>query len=140
MTNKQLALVRHSWNAMEVTGSPTIPLLFFQRISSIAREVREVDLFSTPEESNEVLDRLQFLIGMPGQPIEGMSAARGRQCDHAVNLNRNQYAIVGNALLWILAQGLGQGWNEEVEEAWIAYYAAVAGDIISGTAVYAIAG
>ena len=140
MTNKQLAIVKHSWNAMEVTGNQTIPVLFFQRISSIAHEVREANLFSTPEESNEVLDRLEFLIGMPGQPIQGMNAARDRQYDHAADLNRNQYAIVGNALLWILAQGLGQGWNEEVEEAWIAYYAAVARDIIRGAAVYATTG
>ena len=48
---------------------------------------------------------------------------------------RNEhYATVGAALLWTLGQGLGKGFTEEVEEAWIAVYTLMSSVMIEATA------
>jgi hemoglobin-like flavoprotein len=123
--------VGQSWVSMEAAGSKVISLLFFQRLSSIAREVRERNMFLTAGESNELLERLQFLIGTYNGYTEKLSI-REQRFGRSGMLKRNQYAIVGNALLQTLAETLGDGWNEEVEEAWTAYYGVVAEEIING--------
>ena len=45
-------------------------------------------------------------------------------------VERGHYETVGEALLWTLGAGLGEGFTPEVEEAWTVAYALLAGVMI----------
>ncbi len=40
------------------------------------------------------------------------------------------YDMVGAALLWTLERGLGNDWNEDTAEAWVACYGIIAGQMV----------
>lgn len=40
------------------------------------------------------------------------------------------YRLIGDALLWMLEQGLGKDWNAEVKEAWKRCYAVLSNTMI----------
>jgi nitric oxide dioxygenase len=44
------------------------------------------------------------------------------------------YAVVGEALLWTLEQGLGEGFNPEVRSAWANVYDVLAATMQAGAA------
>jgi len=57
--------------------------------------------------------------------VEGMLQAMGRR--HIIyGVEAAHYETVGAALLWVLQQGLGDYFTEEVEEAWVAAYGIIA--------------
>ena len=41
------------------------------------------------------------------------------------------YRLAGNALLWTLKRGLGNDWNDDLEEAWMAAYTTLAEAMIA---------
>jgi len=41
--------------------------------------------------------------------------------------------MIGDALLWTLAHGLGKDWNREVEEAWANCFSTISANMISAS-------
>ena len=46
-------------------------------------------------------------------------------------VKEEHYTVVGNALLWTLEKGLGEYWNEELEQAWTDCYSTLATAMIN---------
>ena len=132
VTPEQKRLVKTSWASVLPTAERAAAR-FYTRLFQIHPEVR-------PYFRGDMRAQGQKLIAMLDTVISGLDTldqlgatlrAMGRA--HAGYGVRNaDYAKVADALLWTLADGLGDAFTHDVEAAWSAAYAAVADSMIEG--------
>jgi hemoglobin-like flavoprotein len=127
MRPQQIELVRRSWQQVLPIRAAAADL-FYARLFELAPDVRPLfrrDIhaqgamlmatLSTVVEQLDTLDRL-----LP-------TAAALAQRHVTYGVRAEHYDSVGTALLWTLGQGLGQAFTRELQAAWAAAYAALAG-------------
>ena len=140
MTQQQIRLVQETFAQVRPMAD-LAATLFYERLFDIAPQVKP--MFRTTEMAEQGrklmtmiatvvagLSRLDALIPV----IEQMGqrhAGYGVKDDH--------YDIVGEALLWTLARGLGDAFTAEVEEAWTSAYTVLASTMKRGAAQAAAA-
>jgi hemoglobin-like flavoprotein len=81
----------------------------------------------------KLVDMLTIIVSRLGSSpsvIEDIKALAQRHVSYGVRTEHYQY--VKTALLWTLKKGLGDDWNQKIEEAWTACY-----DMISGIMIQA---
>ena len=130
MTPHQIKLVQTSF-AQVAPIAATAADLFYGRLFEIATEVRAMF-------PDDLSGQKKKLMAMLGTAVAGLShldtllpAVRALGKRHVgYGVTAEQYAPVGAALLWTLEKGLGTAFTAEVEEAWAATYAALAGAMI----------
>lgn len=127
MTTVQKHIVKHTWQLVAKLDDKAVGTLFYDRLFYIAPEVRTLFLSPVPEQSKKLVAMLNYMVRHIDQPDEISTTVAALAKRHAgYKVKAYQYAIVGNALLWTLEQGLGDVWNEDVEEAWATFYTGVA--------------
>ena len=122
MTPQQIALVQASF-AKVVPIAGTAADLFYGRLFEIAPDVRA--LFPS-----DITAQKQKLMIMLGTAVGGLSrldslmpvigALGERHAGYGVKVEH--FTPVGAALLWTLAQGLGDEFTPQVEDAWATAY------------------
>jgi hemoglobin-like flavoprotein len=122
MTNKQITLIRSSW---EKAGEQplTTGILFYDRLFALAPETRYV--FRTP-----VSDQTAKLMAVTGSIINKLEQRdeiiydiTGMAQEYAgYGLKAMHYRAVGNSLLWALEKRLDNSWSNELKEAWSVFY------------------
>jgi nitric oxide dioxygenase len=136
MTFEQVRLVRTTYQSIADMSPVAIGRLFYTHLFEIAPEVQPLfSRTSMNEQSVKLmtmltyvvsrLDRLDSLIG-------DLSALARRHERYGVAAAH--YALVGQALLYTLSQGLGTAWTPEVKAAWTACYTLLADTMIAATA------
>lgn len=133
MTPEQKVLVRESW-AKVVPIKETAAKLFYDRLFEVYPEVKPHFKGDMAEQGAKLmvmlntavmgLDNLEALVA----PLKAMGA---RHQDYGVA--DQDYDKVGEALLWTLEQGLGDGFTGEVKDAWAEVYTVVAETMKAGT-------
>jgi nitric oxide dioxygenase len=122
MTPQQIALVQASF-AKVVPIAGTAADLFYSRLFEIAPELRA--LFP-----RDLAGQKQKLMMMLGIAVSGLSrldsimpmiSALGAR-HVAYGVKAEHFTPVGAALLWTLAQGLGDEFTPQVEDAWATAY------------------
>ena len=122
MTPEQVVLVQDSWKRLQpvahaaaallynrlFTLDPSLPLLFRGDIQEQGRK-----LMAMIGVAINALDRLEA-IGPALQALGRRHAGYGVRDKH--------YSVVGDALIWTLAQKLGVAFTREVEDAWRGAY------------------
>lgn len=138
MTPSEIKLVQDSFRKV-VPIAATAADLFYGRLFEIAPEVKA--LF--PTDMTEQKKKLISMLAMAVNNLHQMDAVVGpvqklaeRHIDYGVTAE--QYAPVGEALLWALAQGIGPDFTAEVEAAWVKTYTTLA-DIMKKAAADAAA-
>ena len=105
--------------------------IFYGRLFDIAPEVMPLFRGDMAAQRQKLMAALAVVVrglsDLPSiLPAAGALAKRhvgyGAQPEH--------YPVVGDALLWTLARGLGPQWTPEVAAAWTAAYAALSGFMI----------
>ncbi|HEX2913548.1 MAG TPA: globin family protein [Chloroflexia bacterium] len=132
MTPEQKALVKTSFEKV-VPISDLAAALFYNRLFELDPSLRTLFLSDLKEQGRKLmtmlkmvvngLDRIEFLL--PAVDALGQRHARYR-------VPESSYDTVGEALLWTLAQGLGDAFTHEVEAAWVAAYRLLAGVMKEG--------
>ena len=122
LTKHDIALVQEDWDKVEQIG-PQAATLLYDRLFELAPEARE--LFPADLEHQKVK-----LINMFGAAISGLSQLEvlmpiirllGRK--HVrFGVKNEDYATVGDALIWTLRRGLGTEFGPEHEAAWLKVY------------------
>lgn len=127
MTTVQKNIIKHTWQLVARLDDKAVGALFYDRLFYLAPEVRALFLSPVPEQSKKLVAMLHYMVRRMDHPDEISDTIAALAARHArYKVKAYQYAIVGNALLWTLAQGLGEAWNEEAEEAWATFYTQVA--------------
>lgn len=131
MTPDQISLVKTSFDSVKPI-SDDVAALFYGHLFEIAPEVRP--LFSTdPKEQGRKLMAALNMVVSGLEKLEAIlpavQAMALRHVDYGVT--SDQYAIVGEALIWALSRALGPDFTAEVETAWLEAYTILANAMVA---------
>lgn len=127
LTENDKKNIRETFALVQPIAS-TAAELFYNRLFDIAPQVKPLFKNSDMEQQGR---HLMQTIGILVSSIDRLDTFK----PHLQKLGQNHikygaepghYAVVGEALLWTLQQGLGEAFTEEVAEAWTKLYTFVA--------------
>lgn len=109
--------------------------LFYNRLFELDPSLRPLFRGDLKEQGRKLMTMLQVVVKGLARPEQLLPAVEALGRRHATyGVAPSHYDTVGAALLWTLAQGLGDGFTPEVEAAWTAAYGLLAGVMIDAAA------
>ncbi|RYZ24031.1 MAG: hypothetical protein EOO16_02385 [Chitinophagaceae bacterium] len=135
MNQHQISLVKESWLSVAALDPVAVGGLFYDRLFSIAPEVRPMFRGEISEQSKKLLSMLHYVIKKLDRLDDIIDEVKKLAVRHVhYGTCPGHYNVVGSALLWTLEQGLGAAWNDELEAAWAACYTVLSGAMIAASA------
>ena len=134
LTSTDIALVRASF-ARVVTFQAAAADLFFDRLFVIAPKLRELFPADLSQQKRKLMQMIATAVGGLNnldKLVPAVKALGARHVGYGVTVA--DYAVVGEALLWTLEQGLGEEFKPEVRSAWANVYAVLAATMQAGAA------
>jgi hemoglobin-like flavoprotein len=126
MTPEQIQLVKTSWTQI-VPISDQAAQLFYARLFEVAPEVKPLFKGDMIEQGAKLMMMLNTAVNSLerlDQIVPAIQAMGRRHVDYGVK--DEHYDYVGEALLWTLEQGLGDGFTDEIKAAWTDTYTLLA--------------
>ena len=125
MTPEQVHLIRKSFAELS-RHEHIAALVFYRRLFEIDPDLQRLFKGDIEEQSKKLLEMLGVLIAMLERPLGLELELKAMGLRHAgYGVKDEHYAMVGRALLDMLAETLDRGFTPEVREAWTALYGAV---------------
>lgn len=135
MTFHQIQLVKDTHQRVVALPAEAVGKLFYDRLFELAPEVRPLFGRTTvPEQSKKLLATLTYVVTRLDRlesVVADVEALARRHVRYGVQ--EHHYAVVGQALLDTLEQGLGDAWTPEVQAAWQACYALLSETMLNAT-------
>lgn len=134
LTAEEIFRVRSSFD-MVFANSTDMTTTFYDRVFELAPEFRPMFPADMSVLKRDFLSKLAVLVGSLDRTTGLLSGADilGRNHQH-YGVKPEHYQVVGEALLWSLARGLGPHWTDEVEQAWRKVYGVIAQRMIAVSA------
>jgi nitric oxide dioxygenase len=130
MTPEQVVLVQQSFAQVAPIADKAAEI-FYDRLFEVAPAVKPLFSGDMAEQRRKLMAMLAAVVGglsdLPSV-LPAASALAKRHVDYGAR--PEHYPVVGDALLWTLARGLGPQWTPEVAAAWTAAYATLSGFMI----------
>jgi hemoglobin-like flavoprotein len=127
MVPEQIQLIKESW-AKVVPIKETAADLFYDRLFELDPGIRPLFKKDLTEQKHKLIAMLNRIVGMLSNFGMLVHVAQDLGRRHvAYGVKAEHYDTVGAALLWTLRTGLGSAFTREVEAAWTAAYATLAG-------------
>lgn len=126
MTPRQKELVQTTW-ARVVPIADTAAGLFYGRLFELDPSLRPMFTSDIKEQGKKLMSMITVAVrGLDdlGSLVPAVQALGRRHIGYGVK--DEHYATVASALLWTLEKGLGDAWNSEVKDAWVAVYTLLA--------------
>ena len=127
MIPTEIGLIRSSWAAV-VPIADTAASLFYARLfeldPAIERLFRRTDMDAQRKNLMQTLTVVVKSLDTLDQIVPAVQALGRRHAGYGVR--ESHYATVGEALLWTLEQGLGEGFTPDVRAAWATAYGTLA--------------
>jgi hemoglobin-like flavoprotein len=127
MTTDQLTLVKTSFASIG-PAADAVAARFYARLFALDPALRRLfhtDMREQPRKLMQMLAAIVNALDRPALIVPALAALAQRHASYGVVAEH--YAIVEEALLWALAQELGERWTPEVAAAWRAAYTLLAG-------------
>ena len=134
MTKEEIELVKSSW-AEVVTISGAAAELFYSRLFEIDPTLRSMFSDDMEEQGKKLMMMINTaVIGLDSleQIVPAVKAMGERHAGYGVI--DTHYDTVGEALIWTLGQGLGDGFTDEVKNAWLTTYRLLSETMKAGAA------
>lgn len=133
MTNEEIELVKASW-ANVVPISNLAAELFYGKLFEIDPTLKSLFSENLEEQGKKLMTINAAVNGLdsPEQIVPAVKALGQRHADYGV-VDAN-YDTVGEALTWTLGKGLGDGFTDEIKNAWINTYTLLACTMKEGAA------
>jgi hemoglobin-like flavoprotein len=126
MTPNQITLVQQSWKRVEPIAAVAAEL-FYARLFALEPSVRQLFESDMKEQERKLMAMISVAVGSLGRLESLVPAVQALGRRHAgYGVKRHHYTVVEAALLWTLAQGLGEKFTREIEEAWRTAYRVLA--------------
>lgn len=123
MTNQQLTLVKQTWKLLREVDPAVLGDVFYGRLFLQYPTLRPLFRGSMESQYQKFIDMLSIIVARLDRPdavVEEISQlARSHQ---GYGVKPEHYTAVREALLWTLERGLGNDWNDGVQQAWEACY------------------
>ena len=126
LSAKQIQLIRESWQRVLPIKKQAAEL-FYGRLFELDPSVKPLFKGKLDFQGDKLMTTLNVVVNSLDDlsEVEEMLQAMGKR--HIIyNVEAAHYETVGAALLWVLKQGLGDYFTEEVEEAWAIAYGLIA--------------
>ncbi len=131
MTPDQIKLVQSSFSRVTPV-SEQAAMMFYDRLFEIAPQVKSMFPADMTEQRKKLMAMLAAVVNGLGNLESILPAASALATRHvSYGARPEHYPVVGAALLWTLEKGLGDGWTQEVAEAWSAVYGTLSGYMIA---------
>ena len=122
MNPQQIELIQSSWKKV-LPIADTAADLFYGRVFEIAPGARALfaeDMAKQKKALLAMLGRVVASLNDLGGLVPAVQELGERHIGYGVE--PAHYAVVGEALLWTLEQGLGDDWNSDLSDAWASAY------------------
>jgi len=126
LSAEQIQLIRDSWQRVLPIKKQAAEL-FYGRLFELDPSVKSLFKGKLDFQGDKLMTTLNVVINSLDDlsGVEAMLQAMGER--HIIyGVEAAHYETVGAALLWVLKQGLGEYFTEEVEEAWVIAYGLIA--------------
>jgi hemoglobin-like flavoprotein len=134
LTIHDVALVRASY-ALVSPIRDAVADLFYDRLFVIAPELRALFPENLAEQKRKLMTMIGTAVGGLDDVAKLVPTVRALGARHAgYGVTMGHYALVGEALLWTLQQGLGDKFTTDVKSAWIKVYGILAMTMEAGAA------
>ena len=131
MTPRQIALVQSSF-AQVLPIADTAAGMFYARLFELAPQVRPMFKGDIAEQGRKLMTTLGVVVRGLSSLESVLPAASVLARKHVgYGVKAEDYGSVGEALLWTLDKGLGEGWTPDVAAAWQRAYATLSSYMIS---------
>ncbi len=133
MNQDQIQLVQDSFAQVKPIADIAADL-FYDRLFTLDPGLRPLFKSNLGEQKHNLMTTLSFAVAGLNKPERILPAVRQLGTRHGgYGVQAHHYQTVGAALLWTLAQGLGEQFTPDVEEAWTAVYTLLAQTMQEGT-------
>lgn len=133
VTSRQVELVTQSFGKVAPIADQAADM-FYKRLFEIAPETKP--LFENADmgvQGNKLMQMIGTAVAGLNNLEQLVPAVKALGARHVrYNVTNEQYQPVGTALLWTLEQGLGDDFDDETREAWLAIYTILAETAIAG--------
>lgn len=130
MTTRQIQLVKESWGYV-IVKSDEAGQLFYSRLFEVAPDVQHMFKADMKEQARKLMSMVTLIVSKLDKLDTIIAEIKSLSTRHnKYGAKREHYAAVGESLIWTLKQGLGNRWNKETEEAWLAVYKVLADAMI----------
>jgi nitric oxide dioxygenase len=131
MTPEQVKLVQQSFAKVAPIADGAAEI-FYDRLFEIAPQVRSLFHGDMAEQRRRLVATLAVVVNGLGDLPSVLPAASALAKRHVgYGVQPEHYAVVGEALLWTPARGLGEQWTPDTAAAWTAAYGTLSGYMIS---------
>lgn len=134
MTNEEIELVKSSW-AKVVPISDLAAELFYGKLFEIDPTLKTMFSDDIEEQGKKLMLMINTAVNgldRQDQIVPAVQALGERHVGYGVT--NGHYDTVGEALLWTLGQGLGDGFTDDVKAAWLVTYTLLANTMKDGAA------
>ena len=138
MTPEVISLVKESYSKV-VLISEQAAELFYQRLFTIAPDVKPLFRGDMKDQGRKLMATLGVVVGSLDRLDKILPAVKELAVRHVgYGVEDRHYDMVGEALIWTLETGLGEGFTPAHKLAWLETYTLLAGVMIeAGRAVEA---
>ena len=126
LSAEQIHTIRRSWQRV-LPIKEQVAELFYGRLFELDPSVKSLFKGRLDFQGDKLMTTLNVVVDSLDNlsEVEAILQAMGKR--HIIyGVEAAHYETVGAALLWALKQGLGEHFNEEVEEAWVIAYGEIA--------------
>jgi hemoglobin-like flavoprotein len=135
MTEKQIKLVKSSWNLFRQIDPQIIGDVFYSRLFQQMPSLRSMFKGPMTLQYTKIVDTLSMIVSRLDnleQVNEEIKQLAIRHIHYGVR--PAHYKLVGDALIWTLQNGLGNDWDKETAEAWLVCYKILSDTMIKAAA------
>lgn len=126
MNHDHVRLVQESFEQVKPIAHIAADL-FYDRLFELDPGLRPLFKEDMSEQKHHLMTTLAFAVSGLDKPDRILPAVRQLGIRHiGYGVQEHHYQVVGEALLWTLAQGLGAQFTAVVAEAWAAVYTLLA--------------
>jgi hemoglobin-like flavoprotein len=137
LSNEQITMVQDTFSKIGPRAE-SVASLFYARLFEIDPSLRPMFKTDIRAQGQKLIQMLAVAIHALNNLDSIVPAVQALGRRHvAYGVKPEHYTTVGEALLWTLAEGLGDEFTDEVREAWTAAYILLATTAIEATTVAA---
>jgi hemoglobin-like flavoprotein len=134
LTSTDIALVRDSFARVAQIKDAAADL-FYDRLFTIAPRLRALFPADLTEQKRKLMAMLATAVSKLDDLTTLVPAVKTLGARHAgYGTTAEHYTVVADALIWTLAQGLGEAFTADVKAAWIKVYGVLAKTMQDGAA------
>ena len=132
MQRQHIDLVRSSFALVQPIASQAAAI-FYDNLFEADPSLRALFRGNMAHQGERLMSMIGSALGVFDRPAELLPVLRTLGArHHGYGVQERHYAVVGDALLKTLEQGLGAAFTVEVREAWVELYCVISGTMMEG--------